>query len=116
MKTARSLALAVVCVLVVAGIGVAAARAQRLTPVPQDARTLAQHSGQALGSASLAAKVNTVLSLRKGVDMSGLHVEAQDGVVTLSGHVRNAEERRRVVQTVDGIRGVDRIVNNLRVQ
>lgn len=82
----------------------------------QDARSLAQHSGQALGSASLAAKVNTVLSLRKGVDMSGLHVEAQDGVVTLSGHVRNAEERRRVVQTVDGIRGVNKIVNKLRVQ
>jgi osmotically-inducible protein OsmY len=82
----------------------------------QDARALAQHSGQALGSASLAAKVNTVLSLRKGVDMSGLHVEAQDGVVTLSGHVRNAEERRRIVQTVDGIRGVDKIVNRLQVQ
>ncbi len=82
----------------------------------QDARTFTQHTGQALGSATLAGKVNTVLSLRKGVDMSGLHVEAQDGVVTLSGHVRNGEERRRVVQTVDGIRGVDRIVDQIRVQ
>ncbi len=82
----------------------------------QDARTFTQHTGQALGSATLAGKVNTVLSLRKGVDMSGLHVEAQDGVVTLSGHVRNSEERRRIVQTVDGIRGVDRIVDQIRIQ
>jgi hyperosmotically inducible protein len=97
-------------------IAVAGCNSRDAGSLAQDARSLAQHSGQALGSASLAAKVNTVLSLRKGVDMSGLHVEAQDGVITLSGHVHNAEERRRIVQTVDGIRGVDRIVNNLRVQ
>ena len=82
----------------------------------QDVKSVSRHTGQALGSASLAAKVNTVLSLRKGVDMSGLHVDAQDGVVTLSGHVRNVEERRRVVQTVDGIRWVDKIVNQIRIQ
>jgi len=58
LKTARSLALAVVCVLVVAGIGVAAARAQRLTPVPQDARTLAQHK--------IDARVLSEISRRRG--------------------------------------------------
>ena len=82
----------------------------------QDARSISRHTGQALGSASLAAKVNTVLSLRKGVDMSGLHVDAQDGVVTLSGHVRNIQERRRIVQTVNGIRGVDKVVDRMRIQ
>jgi osmotically-inducible protein OsmY len=87
--------------------------AQNLT---QDTRQLAEHTGQALGSASLAAKVNTVLSIRKGVDMSGLHVEAKGGVVTLGGHVRNAEERRRIVDTVEGIRGVDKVVDNLHIQ
>jgi osmotically-inducible protein OsmY len=82
----------------------------------QDARNLSRHTGQALGSATLAGKVNTVLSLRKGVDMSGLHIEAQDGVVTIGGHVRNAEERRRIVQTVNGIRGVDKVIDQMRVQ
>jgi osmotically-inducible protein OsmY len=82
-----------------------------------DTATLAKDTGQALGSATLAGKVNSVLSLRKGVDMSGLHVEAKDGVVTIGGHVRNKEEKQRVIETVDGIRGVDKIVaTDLRVQ
>lgn len=81
----------------------------------RDARDLTQHTGQALGSATLAAKVNTVLSLRKGVDMSGLHVDAQDGVVTVSGHVRNAEERTRVLATIMNTRGVEKVINKLRV-
>ena len=42
MKTARSLALVVVCVLVVTGIGVVAARAQRMAPAQQEARSIAQ--------------------------------------------------------------------------
>src|SRR5689334_21781143 len=78
--------------------------AQNLT---QDTRQLAQHTGQALGSASLAAKVNSALAMRKGVDMSGLHVDVQGGTVTLGGHVRNREERTRIVDTVEGVRGVD---------
>lgn len=82
----------------------------------EDTQHIASDTGQALGSATLAGKVNGVLSIRKGVDMSGLHVEAQDGVVTVSGHVRNGAERRRVVQTVDGITGVDKVVNHLTIQ
>ncbi|MCW3054453.1 MAG: hypothetical protein JWN14_3623 [Chthonomonadales bacterium] len=84
----------------------------------QDTATLAKDTTQALSSATLATKVNTVLSLRKGVDMSGLHVDAKDdGTVTLSGHVRNSEEKKRIIDTVDGIRGVDKLVSkDLRVQ
>lgn len=82
----------------------------------QDARRLAGDSAQALGSATLAAKVNTVLSLRKGIDMSGFRVETQDGVVTLGGRVRSAVEKKLVRDTVDGIRGVDKVVDNLRVE
>jgi len=83
----------------------------------QDTATLAKDTTQALGSATLASKVNTVLALRKGVDMSGLHIDAQDGTVTIGGHVRNSEEKKRVLDTVDGIRGVDKIVSkDLRVQ
>jgi len=83
----------------------------------QDTATLAKDTTQALGSATLASKVNTVLALRKGVDMSGLHIDAQGGTVTIGGHVRNSEEKKRILDTVDGIRGVDKIVStDLRVQ
>jgi hypothetical protein len=42
LKTARSLALVVVCLLVAAAIGVPAARAQRQAPAQTDARSIAQ--------------------------------------------------------------------------
>ena len=85
--------------------------------IAQDTAALAKDTGQSLGSATLAGKVNSVLSLRKGVDMSGMHIEASGGTVTISGHVRNAEEKQRVINTVDGIRGVDHIeAKDLRVQ
>jgi osmotically-inducible protein OsmY len=105
----------------------------RLTPLfllmllagcnPGDARDIAQDTGKlakttakAAGNASVAASVNTVLSLRKGVDMSGLHIEAEGGTVTVGGHVRNAEEKKRVLETVDGIRGVEKVIDKLNVK
>ena len=84
--------------------------------ISRDAGSLAKSTAGALGSATVAGKVNTVLSLRKGVDMSGLHIEAEGGVVTVGGHVRNREEKRRVLETVDGIRGVDKVVDKLRIE
>jgi hyperosmotically inducible protein len=82
----------------------------------QDTRKIAQDTGQAFGSMTLAGKVEAVLSVIKNVNVTGMHVEAQDGVVTLNGHVASAAERRRVVHMVNQIRGVDRIVDNLRIQ
>lgn len=83
----------------------------------QDTAALAKDTGQALGGATLAGKVNSVLALRKGVDMSGMHIEASGSTITLSGHVRNSEEKQRVINTVDGIRGVEHIeAKDLRVQ
>lgn len=81
-----------------------------------DTKELAQHAKQALGSATLAAKVNTALSLRKGVDMSGLKIEAEDGVVTLNGTVRDKNEHRLVVATVENTRGVDKVIDKLTLR
>jgi osmotically-inducible protein OsmY len=44
------------------------------------------------------------------------HVEAKDGVVTVGDHVRNAEEKKRVVETIKDIRVVDKVLDQLRVQ
>ena len=90
----------------------------------EDARNLAQDTGkiakdvgQSAGNAQLYDRVTATLAQRKGVDMSGLHVEAKDGVVTISGHVRDANEKRIVKETVEGIRGVDKLdVSQLRTQ
>lgn len=81
-----------------------------------DAGKLVKTAGRAVGNAQLAARVNGALVNRKGIDMSGLHVEAENGVVTLGGHVRNAKEKALVVETTEGVRGVQKVVNKLRIQ
>jgi hyperosmotically inducible periplasmic protein len=82
----------------------------------RDTGQLARTTGESLKNASVAAKVNGVLSVWKGVDMSGLHVEAKDGVVTLGGHVRTKQEKAIVENVVRQIRGVDKVISQLRVQ
>jgi osmotically-inducible protein OsmY len=83
--------------------------------ISDDAKSLATHAGAAISGMTLAAKVNTALALRKDVDMSGLHIEAKDGTVTVSGHVANEKERRLVLDTVNGTKGVDKLVDQLRI-
>src|SRR5690349_15416304 len=67
----------------------------------EDTKKLAKDTGEALGTATLAAKVRTHLSLHKGVNQSGLSIgTTKEGVVTVSGHVRNKEEHDRVMNIV----------------
>jgi osmotically-inducible protein OsmY len=84
--------------------------------VSQDAKNLAGHAGEAIGGMTLAAKVNAALQLRKGVNLKGLHIEAKDGVVTVGGHVGSAKEKQTVLETVNATKGVDRVVDQLRVE
>jgi osmotically-inducible protein OsmY len=57
------------------------------------------------------------LRLRKDVDVSGLHIEAKDGVVTISGHVKSSDEKARVFDIANNTVGVDKVINtDLRVE
>ena len=90
---------------------------QEQRQLQQDTHNLAQDVGESLRGATLASKVTAVLSVRKGVDLSGIRITSESkGAITLSGHVRNQEERKRVVDTVNGTTGVDKVVNNLRIE
>lgn len=80
-----------------------------------DAERLGRSAAKAAGNAKVAASVNTVLALRKGISMEGLHVESEGGKVTIGGWVRTREERALVIETVNGIRGVEKVIDQLRV-
>ncbi len=67
-------------------------------------------------SATLQTKVVTHLSLHKGIDMSGLHIETSDKKVTVSGHVRDAGMRKKVIDTVKETSGVEQVEDKLNVQ
>ena len=81
----------------------------------RDAGALAKTTGKALTNGQLVARVNMTLAQTKGVDISGIHIEAKNGAVMVGGHVRNAEEKKRVISTVEGIRGVEKVDDQLRI-
>ena len=90
---------------------------QDASQLQQDTHQLAQDTGKAVGGVALQGKVATALSMHKGVDMSGIHIDTDSsGVVTLGGHVRNTQEKKTVVATAEGVTGVSKVVDNLRVQ
>ncbi len=82
----------------------------------QDAGKLAESAGRAAANASVAAKVNTHLGLRKDVDMTGLHIEAEGGTVTVGGHVNSKAEKTRVIQIANQTKGVEKVIDKLRVE
>ncbi len=90
-------------------LGLAGCNSQDAGNLAKDAGKIAKDVGEASGNTQLAGRVNTTLLQRKGVHFDGLHVEAKDGVVTISGHVNDANEKRIVKETVEGIRGVDKV-------
>ncbi|HVT14375.1 MAG TPA: BON domain-containing protein [Fimbriimonadaceae bacterium] len=83
----------------------------------KDAKNLASDVGQSIGGMTLAGKVNTALALRKDVDIKTLHVEAKDGQVTVTGHVKTSDEKGRVFDVVNNTVGVEKVdVTGLRVE
>lgn len=88
----------------------------------RDAKELSQDAGK-LGktlvrsgtNAQLAGRVNGQLAQTKGISMEGLKVEAENGVVTLSGKIRNEAERNKIVRAVKDIRGVEKVVNKTTI-
>lgn len=82
----------------------------------EDAQKLATTAGTALKNAELAGKVNGVLTVWKGIDMSGFQVQTEGSTVTLEGSVRDEAEHRRVVRVVNQIRGVEKVVDKLTVK
>ena len=103
--------------IVLAGIALllAGCNSEDANNLKHDVSRIAQDTTKAAGNAELAARVNSMLVQRKGIDMEGLHVEAGHGVVTIGGHVRNAHEKHLVLQTVRDTRGVDQVVDKLRI-
>lgn len=92
-----------------------ACNSQDAADLKRDVGQVAKTATRAAGNAQLVARANATLAQTKGVDVSGLHIEAVGGTVTVGGHVRNAQEKRKVISTVTDIRGVDKVVDKLRI-
>jgi hyperosmotically inducible protein len=65
---------------------------------------------------SLQARVQTALAAQTGINALKIGVSAHDGVVVLTGTVPNGTVRTLAVQTAQGVSGVQRVIDRLKVQ
>ncbi|MEI7577680.1 MAG: BON domain-containing protein [Armatimonadota bacterium] len=82
----------------------------------KDATKLAESSTRSLGNAGLAAKVNTVLNLRKGVDTSTFSVESEAGTITLKGTIPTLKAKKLILELVQETKGVEKTVDKLQIK
>ena len=82
----------------------------------EDAAKLAESGTRALGNAELAAKVNTVLNLRKGVDASTFSVESEAGTITLKGTLPSARAKKLILELVRETKGVEKINDQILIK
>jgi len=108
------------CAAGVAMLGAAGAFAQQ----PQQAQPVPPPHGLAGNGATagsptsdtvITAKAKAALLAAKGVHGTHIKVTTEQGVVTLSGSVPNAEEKARATSAVQGVSGVARVNNTLDV-
>lgn len=65
---------------------------------------------------ALTTKVKAKILATKGLDSLDIHVKTEQGVVTLSGKVKNADEIGLAEKVACETKGVKKVVNNLSVQ
>lgn len=68
------------------------------------------------GDLALAAHATAALAAQTGVNAANIRVSAQDGVITLRGHVPSASIKATALETVKHLSGAKRVVDELRVQ
>lgn len=67
------------------------------------------------GDFALAAHATAALAAQTGVNAANIRVSAQNGIVTLTGHVPSASIKATAVETVGHLSGVKRVVDKLNV-
>ncbi|HLE68287.1 MAG TPA: BON domain-containing protein [Vicinamibacteria bacterium] len=83
-----------------------------LTPKSQSSRSL----GEAIDDAALLAKVRTALRLDKGTRPLPLEVSVRGGTVVLAGRVPSEDLRKRVLERVASVSGVEKVDDQMRLE
>lgn len=103
----------VICLLAVYGL--AGCNSGDAKHLGNDVSNLGKDTTAAASNATVVAKVGSVLSMWQGVNMSGLHLTAEGSTLTLGGHVANGKERKEIVFVAKHVRGVTKVIDNLRI-
>jgi osmotically-inducible protein OsmY len=82
-----------------------------LTPKAQSSRSL----GEAIDDTTLLAKVRTVLRLDRETRTLPLEVSVRGGTVVLAGRVPSLDLRKRVLERVASVSGVEKVDDRMRL-
>ncbi|WP_313077658.1 BON domain-containing protein [Melaminivora sp.] len=80
-----------------------------------ETREVTANAKGAVEDAGITARVNAGLAKDAELSAIRIDVDTKDGVVTLSGPVKNEQARERATQIARGVDGVGRVVNNLNI-
>ena len=70
---------------------------------------------EALSDSTITSKIKAEMAKEKGVSASKIHVKTVDGVVTLTGTARNADEADRAAAIAKDTKGVTSVNNNIQI-
>lgn len=74
-------------------------------------------TGQTFDDAAITAKVKKDIAMSQGLrDAASINVDTYRGVVSLAGFVNNQQEAHAAAIAASGVKGVNRVVNNLQVK
>ena len=93
-----------------------AATAQDDASVGAKAEAKLDAAGQATKDSAITAKVKTKLAAQKGLSALDIHVETNNGVVTLSGDVDNKAQVELAEKVVAKTSGVKSVTNTLEAK
>ena len=71
--------------------------------------------GQHLDDSTITTKAKADLLAAKNVKSTHIHVKTRKGVVWLTGSVPSADEKAAAEEIVQGVKGVSRVKNHLKV-
>jgi osmotically-inducible protein OsmY len=87
-----------------------------LVLVPMACRSLNQMTPAPLDDAAIEAEVRAKIAEDVTSKTFAVEVDVNDGVVTLSGHAANAEDKRKIGQAANDVEGVRSVINNIHIQ
>jgi len=79
-------------------------------------QTAKNRAEEAVTAAALTSKIKAKMALDDVVKASDIDVDTEGSVVTLTGDVRSADERRRAVRIATETAGVTKVVDHLNVR
>jgi len=75
----------------------------------------ADKTGDVIADAAITSEVKTKFLAEPGVSGLDIHVDTDNGVVTLSGNVKTKAEANKAMTIARGSKGVKRVVNHMKI-